>query len=166
MKKLLIILALLFGGCGYKEISQYSKAVLGEKIYTNVKISVIDPENAVLIKDALNEAIISRFKSSLTNRQNASSKITISLKKVKFIPLQYNKNGYVISYRAKTMLEVELYAKKKNRKFVVSGNYDFPIEPNSVISDSKRFEAIKESSKKALDSFISKVAAIGYERVF
>ncbi|WP_281950341.1 LPS assembly lipoprotein LptE [Nitrosophilus kaiyonis] len=157
----LILTILMLSGCGYKPTSIYAKKVLGQKIYTDVKVYLRDPENAVLIKDAINEAVISRFKGSLAPKRYADSEIYISLKSVSFTPLQYDKNGYVIYYRAVTTLNIVYKNKKESRSIDVSGNYDFPIEPNSVISDTKRFEAIRESSKKALDKFISQISIIG-----
>jgi len=160
----LLIISMMITGCGYKPTSIYAKKVLGEKIYTNVKVYLRDPENAVMIKDAINEAVISRFKGSLAPKKYADSEIYISLKSVKFKPLEYDKNGYVIYYRAVTTLNIVYKNKKESRSINLSGNYDFPIEPNSVISDTKRFEAIKESSKKALDKFISQASIIGLRK--
>ena len=161
---LILIFTILFiNGCGYKPTSVYAKKVLGEKIYTDVKVYLRDPENAVLIKDAINEAVISRFKGRLAPKKEADSQIIISLSSVSFRPLQYDKNGYVVYYRAVTTLNIIYKNSKISKSINVSGNYDFPIEPNSVISDTKRFEAIRESSKKALDKFISKISIIGYQ---
>ncbi len=158
------ILVYLITGCGYKPTSVYTKKVLGEKIYSQVEVYLRDPENSVLIKDALNEAIVNRFKGSLVPKQYADSELIVSLRRVSFRPLQYDKNGYVIYYRAIASLKIVYKSKKGETKILtVSGNYDFPIEPNSVISDTKRFEAIRESSKKALDKFISQISIIGYQ---
>jgi hypothetical protein len=44
---------------------------------------------------------------------------------------------------------------------MVSGEYDFTIEPNSVISDTRRFEAIKNASYEALDEYIAALAIRG-----
>jgi len=164
MRYLILLFTLfLFIGCGYKPASLYSKKVLGDRIYTDVKVYLRDPENAVLIKDAINEAVVSRFKGRLSTKKDATSQIIISLSSVSFRPLQYDKNGYVVYYRAITTLNIIYKNKNMTKSINVSGNYDFPIEPNSVISDTKRFEAIRESSKKALDKFISRISIIGYQ---
>lgn len=154
----------ILAGCGYKPTSIYTKKVLGDKIYTQVNVYLRDPENSVLIKDAINEAIISRFKSSLAPKKDANSELIVKLRGVSFKPLQYDMNGYVIYYRAITTLKVDYKSKDFKKVFLVSGNYDFPIEPNSVISETKRFEAIRESSKKALDKFVSQISIIGYKK--
>ncbi len=159
------MILLIFVGCGYKPASTYTKNVLGQKIYTQVKVYLRDPENAVLIKDAINEAVVSRFKGSLAPKKYANSEIIVSLNSVNFYPLEYDTQGYVVYYRATTSLNI-VYKNRdgKTQTMNVSGNYDFPIEPNSVISDTKRFEAIKESSKKALDKFISKISILGFQK--
>ena len=41
------------------------------------------------------------------------------------------------------------------------GTYDFDIEPNAIISDQVRFEAIRQGAQKALDAFVAQVAAQG-----
>jgi len=41
------------------------------------------------------------------------------------------------------------------------GNYDFAIEPNAVITDQERFDAINFSAQKAINSFIAQIAAEG-----
>ncbi len=162
MRLFWLIAALVLAGCGYKPASVYTRDVLGERIFTEVRVYLRDPENSVLIKDAVNEAVISRFKGRLSDKDHAQSELYISLRGVSFRPLQYDQNGYVIYYRAVTTLSIRYKKGDKVQSMNVSGNYDFPIEPNSVITDTKRFEAIKESSKKALDLFISKIAVAGY----
>lgn len=52
-------------------------------------------------------------------------------------------------------------AAKKVEKLTVSGEYDFSIESNSVISDSNRFEAIRAAASDSLDEFVSKIAIKG-----
>lgn len=159
----LIISALIFFGCGYKPSSYYTKQIIGDKIYAKVFIDVKDPENSVLIKDAINEAIVTKFKSSITdNIADANSEFLIKFKSKSFDPIAYDKDGYVVSYKAKVSLNITYIDKfGKRDSFDVKGTYDFPIEANSVISDTKRFEAIKFASYKAISEFISKIAVKG-----
>jgi hypothetical protein len=49
----------------------------------------------------------------------------------------------------------------KTTSFGTSGMYDFEIEPNAIISDQARFEAIRQGAQKAIDAFIAHVAAEG-----
>ena len=71
VKKVLlsIFILLIISACGYKPSSKFSRAVLGEKISTSVIISSQDPENTVIIKDAVDSAIIEVFHASLTQKK-------------------------------------------------------------------------------------------------
>ncbi|NPA74035.1 MAG: hypothetical protein GXO12_04920 [Epsilonproteobacteria bacterium] len=159
----MILSVFLFLGCGYKPSSYYTKRVIGDKIYAKVLIDINDPENSVLIKDAINEAIVTKFKSSITDDPaKSNSKFIVKFKSKSFEPIAYDKDGYVVSYKAKVSLNItyiDKFGKKQNMD--VKGTYDFPIEANSIISDSKRFEAIKFASYKAISEFISKIAIEG-----
>lgn len=159
----LLLFIFVFNGCGYKPTYLYTKKVLGDNIYVDVDISLKDPQNSVLITDAINDVVISKFRSNLvTDPKIASSKLYISLKNVKFKPIQYDENGYVIAYKTYVTLKTKYTDKKGNNKTITtSGNYDFSIEANSVISDNKRFEAIKFAALKAIDELISKISIKG-----
>ena len=153
---------ILFVACGYKPTMYYSKEVLGDRIYVEVKTSLKDPENTVLIRDAMNEAVITKFRSRIVPRQKATSQLVMELKKVSFLPIQYDKNGYVIAYKTYVDLLTHYRDKNGHQGSIASrGDYDFTIESNSVISDTKRFEAIKYASYKAVDEFISKLSIKG-----
>jgi len=159
----LSLMLLVITGCGYKPSSYYTKKILGDKIYTEVYIDINDPENSVLIKDAVNEAIVSKFRSKLVDKKDLANTIFyVKFKSKSFTPIAYDKDGYVVAYKTKVLLNIT-YIDKTGKKdsFDVSGTYDFPIEANSVISDSKRFEAIKFASYKAISEFISKISVKG-----
>jgi hypothetical protein len=161
MIKLFSLLLVLFVllSCGYKPTSIYTKEILGDKIYTEVAISLEDPENSVLIKDAINEAVVSEFRSTIASKKMADSEFYITLSSVSFVPIQYDKNGYVISYKTHVGIKTRYIDKdKKEHTIYTKGNYDFPIESSSIISDTKRFEAIKFASQKALDAVRSQIA--------
>jgi len=158
----IIFFATFLISCGYKPTAIYSKNILGDKIYADVKISLKDPENSILIKDAINEAIISKFHSKIAPKESASSKLFINLKSVNFRPIEFDRNGYVITYKSLVTLETR-YIDKNNSSHIIltSGDYDFNIESLSVISDTLRFNAIKEASLKAIDALISKISTRG-----
>jgi len=162
MKLLFFLLPFLLIGCGYKPSSVYTKKVLGSNIHVGTKISRIDPKNSVVVKDAVNEAIIGRFDSKLVNKKDADTDLIVSIGSVSFTPLSYNKDGYVISYKAKIVLNTTYKTNNGGRKsFTTTGEFDFPIKVNSVISDSKRFQAIKNASADAINEIISKISIIG-----
>lgn len=157
-----ICLSLIVAGCGYKPTAYYAKSVLGERIYAEVTISRKDPQNTVLIKDSVNEAVVSRFGAKIVPKEKAQTLLHVSIGSIAFSPTVYDKYGYVIAYKTIVTLAIT-YTKEGSplERMSTSGEYDFSIEPNSVISDSKRFEAIRYAASDALDEFISKIAIKG-----
>lgn len=167
MKKYLLYLGvftfLLVGlnSCGYKPSSKFSSNVTGEKISTSVNISLVDPENTVIIKDAVDAAIISIFHASLVERRYSDTHLNISMSAPSYSPIQYNGDGYVIAYRASVTLSIVRETKSEKKRYSTRGTYDFSVEPNAIITDQERFNAIKLSASKAITSFIAKVSAEG-----
>jgi len=158
----LVLIALLFSSCGYKPTNIYTKKVLGDSIYVDVAISGVDPQNSVLITDAINQAVITKFRSKLVSKERATTKMYVSLNSVSFKPIQYDNNGYVIAYKTLVSLNTRYIDRSgKQRVISSSGDYDFSIEANSVISDNKRFDAIKFGALKAIDELISKISVRG-----
>jgi len=158
---LLGIVLFEFSGCGYRPSSQYSKKVTGQKISTNVVISAQDPENTVLIKDAVDRAIITIFHASLVDKKVADTHLIFHISKPSYAPIQYNKDGYVIAYRATIVLVITRETKGLKKRYTAKGTYDFAIAPNAVITDQYRFDAIRFSAQKAIGSFIAQVSAEG-----
>lgn len=156
-----VLILTLLSGCGYQPSSKEARKVLGDTVSTNVIISMTDPENTVLLKDALDEAVIRRFQTNLRSKSKAKTHLDISLRNVGFSALQYDSNGYVISYRTTISLSILRRTKNFTKHYSAVGNYDFTISPNAIITDQQRFEAIANSATKALDSFVAQVAAEG-----
>jgi len=149
-------------GCGYKPTTYYAKQALGDSIYAEVTISRKDPQNTVLIKDSVNEAIVSRFGAKIAPKEKAESLLHVSIAGITFSPTVYDANGYVIAYKARVTLTTKYKrGSEKEQVMQTSGEYDFSIEANSVISDAKRFEAIRYAASDALDEFVSKIAIKG-----
>lgn len=164
MKQLFLgfLIAVFISGCGYKPSSYYAKQALGDKLYAEVTISRQDPRNSVLIKDAVNEAIVGRFGGKLVAKEQADSVLHVKIQSLSFSPTVYDTYGYVIAYKATVVLAMQYeYATKKVEKLTATGEYDFSIEANSVISDTNRFEAIRYAASDALDEFVSKIAIKG-----
>ena len=164
MKQLFLglLLAVFISGCGYKPSSYYAKQALGSKINAEVTISRQDPRNSVLIKDAVNEAVVSRFGAKLVSKEEAESVLHVKIDSISFSPTVYDRFGYVIAYKATDVLAIQYEdANKKVQKLTASGEYDFSIEANSVVSDNNRFDAIRYASSDALDEFVSKIAIKG-----
>ena len=163
-----IIVTLLFisilTACGYKPSAKYAREVTGDSISTSVVISAEDPENTVLIKDAVDSAIIQIFHASLKSKAMAQTHLIITLSEPSYAPIQYNSDGYVISYRATTTLGIQRTSKESTKSYVAQGSYDFSVVANSILTDQERFDAIKFSSVKAITSFIAQVSAEGAKK--
>ena len=157
----LVLIALIFTGCGYVPASQYTKKVVGDSVSTQMVISVQDPQNSVIIKDAVDTAIIIKFRTALKPKGEAKTHLTIYLSSVGLTPLQYDSNGYIITYRTTVSMRIIRTTDGKDKTYTSSGVYDFSIEPNAIVSEQTRFEAIKSGAEKALDSFIAQVAVEG-----
>ena len=155
-------IVLLVTACGYRPSAQFAKKVIGERVYTNVDVSLADPENAVLTKDGLNRALQTRLKSIVTRKRDADSMIGVQYAGVIFIPLQYNKNGYVVQYQVVMKLKFTFVKGNYREERFTIGRYEFPIAPTAIIANDLRIKAIEKSSIKALDQFIAYLSAKGY----
>ncbi len=156
-----LLILIFVSGCGYRPSSHYAKQVVGEKVSTQILVSMQDPENTVLIKDAVNEAVVTRFRASLVDKKHSQTHLRIAISKIRFSPLQYNQDGYIVTYRTYIVLQILRTKEDYSQTYISKGVYDFAIEPNAIISDNARFQAIKQSAQKAIDSFIVAVASEG-----
>ncbi|MFT5659985.1 MAG: hypothetical protein ACI9TV_000619 [Sulfurimonas sp.] len=156
-----LLVALLLSGCGYKPSAKFSRGVVGEKISTSVTISLIDPENTVIIKDAVDAAIIKVFHASLVPENISQTHLLLGLSDPSYLPIQYDSDGFIVAYRTTVSLKILRTTKNISKNYNVKGTYDFSITPNAVITDKERFDAIKFSSVKAIKSFVAKVSAEG-----
>ena len=158
---LLSLVLVLFSACGYRPSAKFARGIVGEKISTSVRISAQDPENTVIIKDAVDSAIIESFHASLVERSQSESHLDLSISKPTYTPVQYDANGYIVGYRTTIVLNIIRYHNGLSKKYFARGTYDFTIVANAVITDLERFEAIRNSSSKAIKSFIAQVSAEG-----
>jgi len=165
MKRLLcaFLLLVLVSGCGYLPASKQARKVVGQRVYVDVVVPLQDPENAVILKDATRKAVITRFHTSLVPKNQAKTILLVKMASIGFVPLQYDENGYIIVYRAVVNISITRSSLGESKSYTAKGNFDFTIEPNAVITDTQRFNAITNASLKALDSFIAQVGAEGSE---
>ena len=157
----LVLITLLISACGYRPSSKQSRFTLGEKISTSVVISAQDPANTVIIKDAVDAAIVEVLHASLTSKENSDSHLVLSISNPTYSPIQYDENGYVIVYRMSLTLNIKRYRQGVSKSYVAHGTYDFAIAPNAVVTDQDRFDAIRLSAQKAINSFIAQLSAEG-----
>lgn len=161
---ILLFIVVSLSSCGYKPSAKYVRGVVGEKISTSITIASHDPENTVIIKDAVDSAILEVFHAQLTSKKLSQTHLHISLGNPTYTPLQYDEDGYVISYRANIVLKIKRYNKNTKKEYITKGNYDFSIDANSVITDQQRFDAVRYSAAKAIRSFIAQLSAEGAKR--
>lgn len=152
---------LLLTGCGYRPSSHYAKNVLGERVYVEVIVSPSDPENAVIVKDALLQALISRFRVKLRRQSKSDTYMRVQMGALGFTPIEYDENGYVVAQRCIASLSVKRTYKNVSKNYSLSGSYDFAIEPNGVVSETQRFNAIRFASLKAIDALVTQLAVEG-----
>ncbi len=131
---------------------------MGDKISTSIVISAQDPENTVIIKDAVDEALIEIFHASLYDRATSDTHLVLSIANPSYAPIVYDKDGFVVGYRMSVSLSIVSGVAKK---YSASGTYDFTVAPNAVVTDQERFEAIRFSALKAISSFVAQVSAEG-----
>jgi len=161
--KITLLLVIFFNlvGCGYKASSKFARQTLGEKISTSVVISALDPENTVIIKDAVDSAIIRVFHSSLVSKNDSDTHLVLKMSKPLYTPIIYDSNGYIIGYRMSITLFITRLHNGVSTKYTTRGNYDFEVAPNAVVTDQDRFNAIRFSATKAIRSFVAQVSAEG-----
>ena len=156
-----ILLIVLFTACGYKPTSQYAKSILGSKISVSVFMNAADPENTVIIKDAVLQALVTRFQVITTKRKFSVTHLDVDLERVGESAIEFDSNGYIVAKRISTSLIITRYTKGIKKSYNVSGQFDFTIEPNATVSDTDRFKAIKAASLKAIDALIVQLAVEG-----
>jgi len=160
----IVTIMIFISACGYRPSSKYARNVTGEKISTSVVISAEDPENTVIIKDAVDRAILEIFRARLTSKELADTHLKISIGSPSYAPIQYDSNGYVVGYRTTILLTIQKERNGIFKNYHAKGTYDFSVVANAIITDQQRFDAIKLSAAKAIKSFIAQVSAEGSRR--
>ncbi|MFA7083341.1 MAG: LPS assembly lipoprotein LptE [Arcobacteraceae bacterium] len=158
-KVLILAFLLLFAGCGYKPTSHYAKEKIKGNVFVDMFISIEDPKNSVIIKDAMSEILVSRFGAKLVHdKKLADTTLFLRLNRVSMQVLQYDAQGYEKLYRATVNIHVKYASVEEKGSVTVTGSYDFAVDGQYEISEAKRFEAIKNAASKALEEVISKLA--------
>ncbi len=162
---LLLLISLVFTSCGYRPSSNFARMALGEKISTSVIISNQNPGNTVIIKDAMDSAIVKTLHASLVPRSESDSHLVFSIATPNYYPVQYNANGYIIAYRMKVRLTITRYHDGEEKRYTAQGISDFSIAPNAVVTVQARFDAIELAAAKAINSFIAQISSEGARKV-
>ena len=151
-------------GCGYKPSSVYQDKILGNNIKPIVEVDVKNPRETIFLKDALNDAIYTLLGKNV-NTKNYDTIIKVDANSSSLTPIDYDENGFPYLYRSSVVLNVEIIDKnKKTYKYKVSGNYDFTISTNSVITDETKLDAYKKASINALNKLFAKITQEGIKQ--
>lgn len=158
---LLFLVFIVMSGCGYKSSAKFSREVMGEKISTSVIISSEDPQNTVIIKDAVDRAVIEVFQASLVSKANSQTHLLLKMRTPSYAPIVYDENGYVIGYRMSVLLNIIKHTNGASKSYNTRGFHDFSVAPNAIVTDQDRFEAIGFAAQRAIKSFVAQVSAEG-----
>lgn len=156
----ILLSIIFFVGCGYKSTSIIAKQTMGEKIYVDVKIDIQNLNNSILIKDALIDMLSSKLDAEIVHEKSLSNTtIYGELKSVSETALESDVAGYSKIYRETVTIFISyIGVDGKGRNFTVSNYYDFVVSDDSVVTNSKKEEAIKLAINKALSDVFSKIA--------
>lgn len=169
-----LILAFSLFGCGYQPVAKITQNLIGENVFVDVIISKRDPQNTVAIKDSVRETIIKRLGRNLVPRKDADTIIIASISSLTFSSISSDIYGYTTAYKANLGVNYRVEFKDGSIKNIqTSGDYDFSVSKkiknsnysDSVISDTDRFNAIKNASEQSFDEFVSKLAMQGVKDV-
>ncbi|MCF6245257.1 MAG: LPS assembly lipoprotein LptE [Sulfurovum sp.] len=153
-------LLLILSACGYKPSAHMIKNMFEDTVYVEVNVDKIEPENAPFIKDEMNRMIYTRFKSRVTSKEEAKSKIYIAYTGSSYVPLSY-KDGYVTRYRAYIRVHFNMLNKEGKTSKTIVSVVESDIQASSLTSSTLRTEAIRKGLEKALDEFLAFVSAKG-----
>ncbi|MEA3352277.1 MAG: hypothetical protein U9Q33_00470 [Campylobacterota bacterium] len=163
----IIYISLLFTGCGYKPASYYSKDAFGDTTYVDIEIELKNSQKAVLIKDTMNELVISRFNSTLVDkRSDANTIVYLKLENVSQKALQTDLQGYVNRYRTSVKINLRYKNKKDNisKNLTLSEYYDYTVDDDSFVTEHKKDESIKIATQNAISELFSKIAITTFQK--
>ena len=162
-----IILGLTFTACGYRPSVTYAKQEMRGNVFVRLNVSLEDPRNSVLVKDAVTKILIQKLGSNMVdNEREADVIMDLAISKVTLKTLQYDRDGYNKLYRANVVIDVKYFRKDNDNKiktFSVDGEHDFAIDKGTSINDSHRFTAITKASDKAVTEILSRMAVASFK---
>ncbi len=159
------VCVLFFVGCGYKPSAYHAKQVIGDKVYVDLKVDIEDPRNSVLVKDVMNELILQKLDKQLVyKKEEADTLMVLKYRNITISSLSYDAQGYTKLYKVSVDINVK-YAKNgaPYNSFNVTSSYNFSVLNGGVISESRKFDAIKTASDKAMNEVLSKLAIADFK---
>ncbi|MEA3383757.1 MAG: LPS assembly lipoprotein LptE [Campylobacterota bacterium] len=149
-------------GCGYKPTTYYAKDEIKGKVFVDTPIDIFNTKNSILLRDAVNELLISKFNVTLVNNKSrADMLVSAKLNSVTHKGLETSIDGYTITYRAIVSINFSYKTNSVNsfhKKVTLSNYYDYSVDEDSSISDKNKLDAVKIATKKALSNIFSKIA--------
>ena len=165
-KPFLYLVVLVFlAGCGYKPATYYAKKEITGLVYTNIDINIDSTSNSLLLKDTMNEMVLTQLGAELTDdKEKADTIIDLKLSSVSHSALTGDNKGYARSYRASVFI-VAKYTKKAQatKSISVSDYYDYSVASDATVSEQTKAYAAKEAMKKALQELLSKLAVSSFK---
>ncbi|WP_419675915.1 LPS assembly lipoprotein LptE [Aliarcobacter butzleri] len=161
-----VSLAFLFVACGYKPSTYYAKKEMEGNVYVKLDVSLVDPRNSVLVKDAVTKILIQKLDSNLVDKEkDADVVMTLGISSVNLSALQYDAKGYNKLYKAQVFIRVDYYRKENGIKksFTVDGEYDFAVDIGGTITDANRYDAITKASDQAVSEVVSRIAVQSFK---
>jgi outer membrane lipopolysaccharide assembly protein LptE/RlpB len=159
----LIMSALVISGCGYKPAARYGRDLLPDPVYVDVRLSGVEPQNGVYLKDEILRLLMSRFHERIApDETTAVSRIIVPSYTISYSPLTYDTNGYVTRYRVTTEITFRLITPKETLNKKITSTEDVSIQPGSLTSSAAREYAIRVAIRKAMDQFLAYIARKGY----
>ncbi|KLE04372.1 LPS assembly lipoprotein LptE [Aliarcobacter butzleri] len=161
-----VSLAFLFVACGYKPSTYYAKKEMEGNVYVKLDVSLVDPRNSVLVKDAVTKILIQKLDSNLVDKEkDADVVMNLGISSVNLSALQYDAKGYNKLYKAQVFIRVDYYRKENGIKksFTVDGEYDFAVDIGGTITDANRYDAITKASDQAVSEVVSRIAVQSFK---
>lgn len=160
MRLFLLIVGMLFIGCGYKPLAHYAKETFGESVYVEVAISPDFPKAGVSIKDMLNRAVLTRLHLALVPKEEARSILSVSVSKIGFEMISEDSQGFANHYRANVDV-IFSYQAMNAQSYEVhasgSSEYAATSTMTSLSIQKAQLKAIDFALQQAIDQFISKI---------
>jgi len=158
----LMMSLLIISGCGYRPVSKEARVFLPDPVYVDVKLSGVEPQNGVYLKEEILRVLMTRFhEKTVSDASAARSRIEVPSYHFSYSPLTYDKNGYVIRYRVGSSITFQVTTPKEKVQKVISTSEDVNIQPGSLTSSAARDAAIRVAIRKAMDKWIAYVAQKG-----
>jgi len=169
---LVLLTSLCLVACGYQPTARLTERSLGKRVAVEVLVSKTDPQNSVALKEAILQGVKTKLHKKVATTK-PDSHIIARIKSSSFSATLYDTRGYITGYKAFVTVEYEVKFKNGSKSTIVtSGETDFSVGAtrrstsysDSSLSDTERFEAIKNAASESFDDLISRLAVLGFQR--